>query len=251
MELYKSTSGDNIYMDILDLDIITKPNFNKFVKLYNKSDKDLCIGSHIGIYYKTQSIYFYIPKTYSKIKTEYPNQKIIYLYKLDKSNKTIIAFSVIDETNIQKKIIEIKLICSHKIKYNIQLTNEIQSLGIFMLNQIYNYYNSKDITIHIFPANEFLTSYYNNWKTPTSVMKKKTDSNGTLVYGVNPNKRSRSNRSRSNRSRSNRSRSRSRSRSNRSRSRSNRSRSRSNRSRSNRRRSNRRRSNRLIRKTKN
>jgi len=233
MELYKSTSGDNIYMDILDLDIITKPNFNKFVKLYNKSDKDLCIGSHIGIYYKTQSIYFYIPKTYSKIKTEYPNQKIIYLYKLDKSNKTIIAFSVIDETNIQKKIIEIKLICSHKIKYNIQLTNEIQSLGIFMLNQIYNYYNSKDITIHIFPANEFLTSYYTNWKTPTSVMKKKTDSNGTLVYGVNPNKRSRSNRSRSrSRSRSNRSRSRSRSRSNRSR-------------------SNRRRSNRLSRKTKN
>ena len=218
MDLYKSTSGDNIYMDILDLDTITKPNFNKFVKMYNKSDKDLCIGSNKGIYYKTQSIYFYIPKTYSKIKTEYPNQKIIYLYKLDKSNKTIIAFSVIDETNIQKKIIEIKLICSHKIKHNIQFMNEIQSVGIFMLNQIYNYYNSKDITIHIFPANEFLTSYYTNWKTPTSVMKNKKDSNGTLVYGVNPNKRSRSNRSRSNRSRS----------------RSNRSRSRSNRSRSNR-----------------
>ena len=184
MDLYKSTNGDNIYINILDLDNITEQDFEKFMYMYNKSEPDLCIGRVYGNLVKSESIYNYIPKIYSEIKAKYPNQKIFYLYKLDKSEKTIIGFSVIDESEIKKNIVHVKLLCSHKIKYYIKLNNDnILSIGKFLLNQIYNFYHSK-YNIHIFPASEFLEAYYIDWKTPNRRIKNKQGLQDTLIYTI-------------------------------------------------------------------
>ena len=163
-----------IYMSNLLLKIIDKKsnkmNFDSFMTLYKKNNKDLCLKKN-GI--KTQHITVYLNNF---LNLELYNYSIYYIIKKNNNQEKILAFCLIS-INEDYKIIDITLLCSNKEKNKINGN----SLGKYLLNIIYHKYINDNYIIRIQPATPALINYYKEWRSPN--FSEIIETYGNLLYG--------------------------------------------------------------------
>jgi len=104
------------------------------------------------------------------------------IWYLQGENLIIYAFALVIIEDSFDKVIEIKLLCSHRNK----IVKDGKSLGIWLLDEIYGtlIFNTINL-LKIQPATSGLIPYYVKWKTP-SINKETFDDNATfgyLIYG--------------------------------------------------------------------
>ena len=162
-----------ILLKIMDIATTTEDEFNKFITIYNDGSNNLCVNPKTNE--RTQSLLDTIDSNYKFAKKLTPNHVITYLYE---DNKMLAFVVTYDKNNIT----DLDLVCGNRDKTK---KYEGKSLGIYLLNFVYDKAVGNNNLLKIRPATDDLISYYTRWKTPDLPIEKFpiNTTYGYLIYG--------------------------------------------------------------------
>jgi hypothetical protein len=175
---YSSTSmdvkSDEVEISEIDFGTMDKLKYDEFKKKFDESKANLCI--YKGVQTLVDSIEMYLSgfefsKKYQK------NINLIYIFN---ETKGILALAVLKKNNEKINQIELKYLCSNRVKYK----KDGKSLGIYLLDFIYDkYVITENKILLIQPGTPDLISYYTKWKKPYFPEKLLSKTGNYLIYG--------------------------------------------------------------------